>query len=123
MRISLSFDLTPDLLNIMTSTIPALLHIRCVRVKAAAMASCMIVGFRIVIRGQPALDGSCAQADSFGNLFDLHPLLVESYHLLIAFIPLRLMSRVGLPIGGRKGQQRLFWNLGFCNTFRLRAFL
>src|SRR5260370_13365096 len=123
MRIPLSFHFTPNLLDVMTSAIPALLHIRSVRIETTAMASCMILGFRIVIRGEPALDGSCTQADSFGNLPDLHPLLVQSHHVLIALIPLCLMSRVDLPIGGQKGQERLFWRLGFCNAFLLRAFL
>src|SRR5712692_7632366 len=96
MRISLRFDLTPNLLDVMTSAIPSLLHIRSVRIETTAVRV-MVVGFRIDIAGNPALDGSCAQTNSASDLLDLHSLLTQCHDLLVAIIPLSLVSRVGLP--------------------------
>src|SRR5713226_8599662 len=105
MRISLSFHLTPNLLNVMTSAIPSLLHIRSVRIETTPVGV-MVVGFRILVRGKPALDSSCTQTNSLRDLLDLHPLLTQRHHVLVAIIPLSLVSRVGLSISGQKGQER-----------------
>src|SRR5713226_3350893 len=96
MGISHRLHLTPNLLDVMTSAIPSLLHIRSVRIETTAVRV-MVVGFRIDIAGNPALDGSCAQTNSASDLLDLHSLLTQCHDLLVAIIPLSLVSRVGLP--------------------------
>src|SRR5258708_19705069 len=122
MRISLSFHLTPNLLNVMTSAIPSLLHIRSVGIETTPVGV-MVVGFRILVRRKPALDSSCTQTNSLRDLLDLHPLLTQRHHVLVAIIPLSLVSRVGLSISGQKGQERLFLNFGFASFLPLRPFL
>src|SRR3989442_3282370 len=121
MRISLSFHLTPDLLDVMTSVIPSLLHIRLISIETTPVRM-MVVGFSIRFLCQPSLDRPPSQADSLGDLLDLHPLLAQCHYLLIAIIPLSLVSRVGPSITGEEGQRGLLWNFGFCSFFHLRTF-
>src|SRR5690348_5769914 len=104
MRISLSFHLTPDLLDVMTSTIPSLSHIRSIRIKTTPVMV-MVIGFHIGFLFHPSLDRPSSQADSLGNLFDDHPLLAQCHRLLVAIISFRLMSRVGLSITSDEGRQ------------------
>src|SRR6266851_10461207 len=105
----------------MTSIIPSLRHIRSVRVETTSVRV-MVVGFRILFLCQPSLDRPSSQADSLGDLLDVHPLLVQCQRLLIAIIPFSLMSRVRLSIKRYEGQQGLLWHFGFCSFFRLQAF-
>src|SRR5882762_4468988 len=101
MGISLGFDLTPKLLDVLASFIPSLPHVRSVRIEAAAVGS-MIVGFRIAVMGKPRLDGSSSYSDATGNLFDFHPLLEPRNHLEVAIIALSLVCRVRLSVGSQK---------------------
>src|SRR6266571_6725465 len=120
MRISLSFNLTPDLLDVMTAVIPSLLHINLIGIETTPVRV-MVVGFRIGFLCQPSLDRPSSQTDSLGDLLDFHLLLAQCHHVLVALIALSLVSRVGLSIRGQKGRCRLLWNFGFCNPFRLRT--
>src|SRR5215472_16893964 len=97
MGIALRFDLAPKLLNVMASLIPALLDVRFIRIKTTSMPM-MVVGFHILTLCEPSLDRSPSQANPLGDLFDLHPLLTQRYHLLIALIPLGLVRGVRLSI-------------------------
>src|SRR5437016_1915629 len=90
MGISLSFDLAPELLNVVTSLIPPSHDIGLVRIKTTSMRM-VVVRFHILCLREPALNGSHSQADPLGDLFDLHPLLVERHHLLVALISLGLV--------------------------------
>src|SRR5438105_8117639 len=80
---SLSFDLAPELLNVVTSLIPTSHDIGLVRIKTTAM---LMVGvrFHILSLREPALNGSHSQADPLCDLFGLHPLLIERHQLLFA---------------------------------------
>src|SRR6266705_4665210 len=111
MGISHRLHLTPDLLDIMTSLIPSLLHIRSVRIETTAVRV-MVVGFHIGSLRNPSLDRPSSQADSLGDLLDFHSLLAQCHHLLIAIIPFSFMSRVGLTIKRDEGQQGLLSNIG-----------
>src|SRR5258706_3838534 len=91
MRIALSLDLAPDLLDVMTSLVPASSYIRLVRIKTTPMPM-MVVGFDIGPIFHPSLHRSHAKAHPFGDLIDFGPLLPECHHLLIAIIPLCLMG-------------------------------
>src|SRR2546421_9804924 len=109
-RISLSFDLAPELLNGVASLIPTSQDIRLIGIKTTAMP---MVGVRlhILFLREPSLDGPHTQADSLGDLFGLHPLLMERYHLLIPLIPLSLVCRVRLSIRGHQRESRRFSRL------------
>src|SRR5258708_12529925 len=85
------FHLTPNLLNVMTSAIPALLHIRSVRIETTPVGV-MVVGFRILVRRKPPLDSSCTQTNSLRDPLHLHPLLPQPHHLLLPIIPLTLAT-------------------------------
>ena len=89
-RISLSFDLAPELLNVVASLIPTSQDIRLIRIKMTAMPM-VVVRFHILFLREPSLDGPHSQADSLGDLFGLHSLLMKGYHLLIPLIPLSLV--------------------------------
>src|SRR5438105_4226120 len=91
MGIPLSFDLTPELLDVVTSLIPSPHDIRLVGIKTTAMPM-VVVRFLILSLREPALDRSSPQTHSIGDLFGLHPELSECYHLLIALIALGLVS-------------------------------
>src|SRR5438876_8477406 len=90
MGISLSFDLAPELLNVVTSLIPTSHDICLVRIKTTSMLM-VVVRFHIFSLREPPLNGSHSQADPLGDLFGLHPLLMERHHLLVALIPLGLV--------------------------------
>ncbi len=66
MRIALRFDLTLELLDVVTSRVPALLYIRLVRVKVAAVRM-VIIGFHILPLRKPALDRARSQTNSRGQ--------------------------------------------------------
>ncbi len=85
------FDLTPELLDVVTSRVPALHDIRLVHIKTTSMLM-VVVGFNIPSLRKPALDRSSSQTNPLGDLFGLHPLLMERHHLLIALIPLGLVG-------------------------------
>ena len=76
---------------VLTSLIPSLLHIRLVGIEKTAVRV-MVVGFHIGFLCQPALDRPSSQADAPGDFLDFHPLLAQGHHVLVALIPLRLMS-------------------------------
>src|SRR6266567_2530376 len=120
MGISQSFDLAPELLNVVTSLIPTSHDIGLVRIKTTAMLM-VVVRFHILSLCEPALNGSHSQPDTLGDLFDLHPLLMERHHLLVALIPLGLVRRVRLSIRGHKGECRLFscWRIDRLGSLRL----
>src|SRR5438552_11164529 len=90
MGIAQSFDLAPELLNVVTSLIPTSPDIGLVRIKTTAMPM-VVVRFHIRSLGEPALNGSHSQADPLGDLFSLHPLLMERYQRVMALIALGLV--------------------------------
>ncbi len=101
----------------MNALVPSLSHVCFVSIKTAPMAV-MVVGFNIGSLFEPALDRSDAETYSFGDLFDFGSLLSQRYHLLIAIIPLGLMSRVGLAISSQQGWRGLH-GLGVFGCFFL----
>src|SRR5260370_33168811 len=99
MGISQSFDLAPELLHVVTSLIPPSHDIGLVRIKTTAMLM-VVVRFHIRSLREPALNGSHSQAYPLGDLFGLHPLLMERHHLLGALIPLGSGRREGWALSG-----------------------
>jgi hypothetical protein len=57
MGISLGFDLTPDLFDIVASLLPSLVHVSSIGIKTAVVPV-MIVDFRIAVVGKPGLHRS-----------------------------------------------------------------
>jgi hypothetical protein len=78
----------------------------------------VVVGFARGSLFQPALDRSHAKAHPFGDFFDFGHMPALRYHLLIAIIPLGLMSRVGLAVSSHQGW-RWFHGLGVFGCFFL----
>src|SRR2546425_10093108 len=119
-RISQSFDLAPELVNGVASLIPTSQDIRLIRIKTTAMPM-VVVRFHILFLREPSLDGPHSQADSLGDLFGLHSLLMKRYHLLIPLIPLSLVCRVRLSIRGHQREYRRFccWRIDRLNSLRL----
>ncbi len=118
-RISLSFDLAPELLNGVASLIPTSQNIRLIGIKTTAMPM-VGVRFHILFLREPSLDGPRSQADSLGDLFGLHSLLMKRYHLLIPLIPLSLVCRVRLSIRSDQSACRLWcsWRIDRLNSLR-----
>src|SRR5579864_1358049 len=107
MRIPLSFDFAPELLDIMTSLIPALLHISGIGI-ITTMMLVVIVGFNITALCNPSLDGSPRKANTFSDFFFFDSLFSQCYDLLVTLIPLRLVCRVGLSIRSYMRRERLY---------------
>src|SRR6266487_4355509 len=85
MRIALSFDLTPELLDVVTPRIPTLHDIRFVCIKTTSMLM-VVVGFHIRSLREPALNGSHSQASRLGSanhsaLAHVTPSPVDSAHI------------------------------------------
>ena len=95
MRISLRFDLTPNLLDVVTSSLhfASLLIIGGVRIKATAVSPCMIARFRIAVVNSSSSFVPFVVHSPAGDLSDLHPLLLQGHYLLVAVIALRLVGR------------------------------
>src|SRR5260370_42531800 len=77
-------------LHVVTSLIPTSHDIGLVRIKTTAMPM-VVVRFHIRSLREPPLNCSHSQADPLGDLFGLHPLLMERHHLLVALIALGLV--------------------------------
>src|SRR5713101_2573582 len=77
-------------LHVVTSLIPTSHDIGLVRIKTTAMPM-VVVRFHIRSLREPPLNCSHSQADPLGDLFGLHPLLMERHHLLVARIALGLV--------------------------------